>query len=101
MNPITFPGLNISLLIDRVAFQIGGIEIYWYAILIVSAFIIALLLCKKDDGKYQIRFDDILNLFFNEFTYYRSTAPSLFCKLPISFCINLSICLSFSVAFSS
>lgn len=63
MNPITFPGLNISLLIDRVAFQIGGIEIYWYAILIVSAFIIALLLCKKDDGKYQIRFDDILNLF--------------------------------------
>ena len=44
-------------------FKIFEIPIYWYAIFIIAAVIIGILLCKKDDGKYNIKFDDILSLF--------------------------------------
>lgn len=62
MNEVTFPMLNLKLNIDNVAFSIFGIDIYWYAILIVSAMIIALLMFKKRDGLYEIKFADILDL---------------------------------------
>ena len=29
MNLVQFPGLGLSLEIDRVAFTIGGVSIYW------------------------------------------------------------------------
>ena len=62
MNEITFPGLNLKLNISRVAFKIGNLSIYWYAILMVSAFLIALLIFKKKDGKFGIRFSDVLDI---------------------------------------
>lgn len=46
MNNISFPGLNLEFNIERIAFSIGTIDIYWYAILIVSAIIIALAIFK-------------------------------------------------------
>ncbi len=39
---ITFPSLNIELNINSVAFTIGNIEVYWYAIIIVTAIVIAM-----------------------------------------------------------
>ena len=62
MKEIIFPGFNLSLKINRIAISIAGINIYWYAILIVMAFCIALILCKKDNGKYNIFFDTILDM---------------------------------------
>lgn len=62
MNTITFPLLNIQLNINKIAFTIFGINVYWYAILIVASLILALLLCKKQDGKYGIKYDDIIDL---------------------------------------
>ncbi len=62
MNTITFPLLNLELNINKTAFEIFGIPVYWYAILIVVGILIALFLCKKQDGKYGIKFDDILTL---------------------------------------
>lgn len=62
MKEITFPNFNLVFNIDSIAINIGGISIYWYAILIVSAFIIGIIFCKNDDGKYSIKFDDILEL---------------------------------------
>lgn len=62
MNEVTFPMLNLKLNIDNVAFSIFRIDIYWYAILIVSAMLIALLMFKKRDGLYEIKFADILDL---------------------------------------
>ena len=62
MNTITFPGLNIELNISRIAFSVINIDIYWYAILIVSAFIIGLIIFKINDGKLNIKFSDILDL---------------------------------------
>ena len=57
-----FPILNLELNIPKIAFQIFGINIYWYGIIIVSAIIIALILCKRDDGKYDVKFNTILDL---------------------------------------
>lgn len=62
MKEILFPGFNLNFQINSVAINIFGIEVYWYAIFIVLGFILAIFLCKKDDGKYNIKFDDILTL---------------------------------------
>ena len=62
MNTITFPGLNLKLKVSRIAFSIGNIDIYWYAILMMSAFIIALIIFKIKDGKFNINFSDVLDL---------------------------------------
>ena len=62
MNTINFEGLGLNLQLNKVAISLFGIDIYWYAIFIVIAFIIGILLCKKDDGKYNIKFDDVLEL---------------------------------------
>ncbi len=62
MREITFPGLGILLNINSIAISIFGINIYWYAILIVLAFIVGMFFCKKDTRKYNISFEDILQL---------------------------------------
>lgn len=62
MNQITFPLFNLTLNIPKIAIEIFGIKIYWYAIIIVLAIVIALLLCKKDDNKYNIKFDYIFEM---------------------------------------
>ena len=62
MNVITFPGLNLQFNINRIALSIGDISIYWYAILMTSAFVISLLIYKLKDGKFEIKFSDILDL---------------------------------------
>lgn len=62
MNEVTFPMLNLKINIDNIAFSILGIDIYWYAILIVSAMILAFIIFKLRDGLYDIRFSDIIDL---------------------------------------
>lgn len=62
MNVVRFPGLNLTLSIPRVAITIFNIEIYWYAILMVSAMVIAIIMFKKRDGLYKIKFSEILDL---------------------------------------
>lgn len=62
MNEVTFPMLNLKINIDNIAFSILGIDIYWYAILIVSAMILAFIIFKLRDGLYYIRFSDIIDL---------------------------------------
>lgn len=61
MNTVTFSGLNLKFNISRVAFRIFGIEIYWYAVLIVVAIILSILIFKKRDGLYEIRFNDVID----------------------------------------
>lgn len=57
---ISFPGFGISLNINRIAFNIFGVDIYWYAICIVFAIIISVLLCCKSKEKYKISSDFII-----------------------------------------
>lgn len=62
MQTVEFPMFNIKLNISQVGFKIFNIEIYWYAIIIVFAIIIALLYCKKINNMYNIKFDTVLNI---------------------------------------
>ena len=62
MNYITFPVINLKLNISPIAFKILGLEIYWYAIIIVVGMLVAILLCKKKDMLYGIKYQDILDL---------------------------------------
>ena len=62
MSQVTFPGLGIELNVSHTAFQIGNIGVRWYAILIVLAIIIAMIAYKKRDGKFGIKYEDILDL---------------------------------------
>lgn len=62
MNIITFPGLKLEFDISKIAFKVLGVEVYWYAILIVTAIALALILYKKRNGLYGINFYDILDL---------------------------------------
>ena len=48
--------------ISRVAFTIAGIDIYWYAVLIVSAIVIGIIWSLLKSGRYNIKFDTILDL---------------------------------------
>lgn len=59
---IKFPGINLELNISKNVLEIGNITITWYALIIVLAFIIALVICKKNNGKYEIKYNDIIDL---------------------------------------
>lgn len=62
MKEVIFPGLNLDLFISNIAFKIGNLNIYWYGILITVAMAISIALLKKDDGKYYIKFEEVLYL---------------------------------------
>jgi len=62
MKQITFPMLNLEMNINPVVAEIFGIKIYWYGIIIVASIILAIFLCKKDDGKFKIQYEQILDL---------------------------------------
>lgn len=63
MNEIIFPSINLKLNINPIMATVFGVNIYWYAFFIVTSMAIGILLCKKNDGMYGIKFDDILSLF--------------------------------------
>ena len=46
MNIVKFPGLGLELNVPRIAFQLFGINIYFYAICIVLGISVALILSK-------------------------------------------------------
>lgn len=62
MKEIHFAGLGLDLEVNSIAIKLGNISIYWYAIFIVIAFLVAILFCKKDDGKYNIKYEQILEI---------------------------------------
>ena len=49
-------------LIPRVAFEIFEIPIYWYGILIVGSMILGIIWCRFHNGRFEIKFDTILDL---------------------------------------
>ena len=59
---ITFPELGIELKLSPIAISILGIDIYWYAILIVGAIILSLFILKQTTKKSEIKYENILEL---------------------------------------
>ena len=49
-------------IIPETAFEICEIPIAWYGVLIVTGMIIAMILCKLYNGRFGIKFEDILDL---------------------------------------
>lgn len=62
MQTVTFPGFGLTIKLNKIAFSLGNIGIHWYAIFIVLAFIIALFFFYKQDGKFGIKFETLVDL---------------------------------------
>lgn len=63
INYISFPELNISLKINRVAFSLFGIDIYWYGIIIGLGMALAFIYGYREFKRCGLSLDDLLNMF--------------------------------------
>ena len=63
-NIIGFPALNLSFKVNRVAFTVFGREIYWYALCILSGYLLGLLFVTKTCKKRGVNPDDIFDICF-------------------------------------
>lgn len=63
MFNVSFPGLGFDFTINRVAFSIGGFNIYWYAICIASGVILALLYAYFNAKRFSVDVDKLINCF--------------------------------------
>ncbi len=61
---ISFPGLGLEFSINRVAFSIGSIDIYWYAVIIATGFLLAMLFAFKNAKRFGIDGDRIVDVIF-------------------------------------
>ncbi len=61
-NVITFPGLGLTFHIDRVAFSIGSLNVYWYGIIIALGFLLAVCYCTKRCASVGLKSDDFIDL---------------------------------------
>ena len=62
MGYIEFPKLGIRIPIDREAFKIFGLPVYWYGIIISAGFFLAVVLGMRNSEKAGIKQDDIIDL---------------------------------------
>ena len=62
MNNISFPKLGLSFNIDPVAFNIGRISIYWYAVIIVTGFLLGFAFSYFSAKKRGVNPDNILDV---------------------------------------
>jgi len=63
-NLIGFPGLNLEFNINRVAFTLFGREIFWYALIILTGFILGVLFVLWDAKKNNVSSDTIFDIAF-------------------------------------
>ncbi len=61
---ISFPGLGLEFEVSRIAFSIGSIDIYWYAVIIATGFLLALVFCFKNFPKFGIDPDRAIDVIF-------------------------------------
>lgn len=61
---VTFPGLGLEFHLNRVAFELLGLPIYWYGVIIALGFLLAVLVCYKLAPRFGIKADDIIDLLF-------------------------------------
>ena len=59
---ISFPGLGFEIEVNRVAFSLGSIEIYWYAVIIATGFMLAMLFAFKNAKRFGIDGDRIVDV---------------------------------------
>ena len=62
MNNISFPNLGLDLNINQIAFHIGSRPVYWYAIMIITGFLLAVLFCMASAKKRNMNPDCVLDV---------------------------------------
>ena len=83
INHVSFPGLGIELTIDRVAFTVFGIPIYWYGVLIALGLLLGMVYAFRKAKSYGIDADRMVDVLFvatiaaivGGRAYYVATAP--------------------------
>lgn len=63
INEISFPGLGLEFTINRAAFSVGGIDVYWYGIIIAAGMILAFIYGSREFKRCKLSQDDLLNMF--------------------------------------
>lgn len=64
MNRISFPKIGLDFNINPVAFHIGSKEVYWYALIILTGFMLAVLFCMRSGKKRGLNPDHIFDIGF-------------------------------------
>lgn len=59
---ISFPGLGLTLHLNRVAFSVFGKDIFWYGIIICAGFILAALYVNRRVPDYGLTSDDLFDV---------------------------------------
>lgn len=62
INSISFPRLGLSFDINRVAFTVFGKEIFWYALIILTGYVLAVAYCAKRAPRRGVSSDAILDI---------------------------------------
>ncbi len=59
---VSFPKLGLAFNIDRVAFSLFGLDIYWYAVLIMTGFILAVLYAWRSTKTFDVKIDPLIDI---------------------------------------
>ncbi len=59
---VTFPGLGLEFTLNRVAFTLGPINIYWYGVIITAGIALGVLYCYKRSREFGINPDKFLDI---------------------------------------
>ena len=59
---VSFPGLGIEFTIDNVAFRIGSFEIYWYAVIILCGFMLAVFYAFRSGRRFGVNTEDMIDV---------------------------------------
>lgn len=62
INEVFFPGLGLDFTLNRIAITVLGRPIYWYAVIIVTGFLLGWLYCSRKGEKLGISSDDFVDL---------------------------------------
>ena len=62
MNQISFPDLGISFTVNRAAFTLFGVSIYWYGLLIATGLCLAVMYGMREAKRVGLSSDDLLNM---------------------------------------
>ncbi len=62
IHRIAFPGLGLSLTVNRVAFWVFGIPVYWYGLLIGLGMVLAICYGMRESRRKGLGQDDLLNM---------------------------------------
>ena len=61
-NLVQFPGLGLSFQLNRVAFTIGGVSIYWYGVCIAVGLCLALVFAFRHSLEFGVDPDSVVDV---------------------------------------